>query len=280
MAHARRHRFTPGVGYDPPMTAEATQVRKHRVDRLWPDPAPDLELDEAMAGFHPLPVADGRPVVAINMVTSIDGRAQLEGTAEGLGSRADRRLMRLYRAAFDAVGSGVGTLRATGVWLRVGDDLAARRVTEGLPPNPVGVVIAGSEPLPTDAPWFTGDERRILVVGARNPMTEVPSGTELVRSPDDRPDPSWVLARLAEHGIRSLLLKGGPHLNASFLARDLIDEVYWTVGAHLLGTDALPMIAPIEGGSPFAHQPRAGRLASALRHQDELFLRYRFGVAG
>ena len=252
----------------------------HRVDRLWPDPAPDLELDVAMAGFHPSPVADGRPVVAVNMVTSIDGRAQLEGTAEGLGSRADRRLMRLYRAAFDAVASGAGTLRATGVWLRVGNDIAAKRAAHGLPPNPVGIVIAGSEPVPTDARWFTGDGPRILFVGAGNPMTEPPPGTELLRSPDDRPDPGWVVERAADRGIRSLLLEGGPRLNAAFLAQDLVDELYWTIGAHLLGTHALPMIAPIEGGSPFAGEPRRGHLVSVLRHEDELFLRYRFGVAG
>lgn len=251
-----------------------------RVDRLWPDPAPDIELDAAMAGFSPPEPPDGRPTVAINMVTSVDGRAQLNGTAEGLGSRADRRLMRLYRAAFDAVGSGAGTLRATGVWLRVGDDLAVRRTATGRPPNPVGVVIAGEHPVPTDARWFTGEEPRILIVGAGNPITAVPPGTDLLRSPDDRPDPRWLLERLAERGIRSLLLEGGPNLNASFLAQDLIDEVYWTVGALLLGTDALPMIAPIEGGSPFADQPRRGHLVSVLRHEDELFLRYRFADAG
>ena len=250
--------------------------RTHRVDRLWPDPALDLDLDSAMAGFKPIAPTEDRPVVAINMVTSIDGRAQIDGTAEGLGSRADRRLMRLYRAAFDAVGSGVGTLRATGVWLRVGDDLAARRVANGLLSNPLGIVIAGVEPVPTDARWFSGDEPRILVVGAGNPLTDVPSGTELLRSPDDRPDPRWVLERLAERGVRSLLIEGGPTLGSSFLAHDLIDEVYWTVGAHLLGTDALPMIAPIPGGSPFAHQPRPGRLISVMRHESELFLRYRF----
>ena len=50
----------------------------------------------------------------------------------------------------------------------------------------------------------------------------------------------------------------------------------WTVGARLLGTDALPMIAPIAGGSPFAEQPREGRLVSVHRSEDELFLRYRF----
>lgn len=261
------------------MTAER-HAGPHRVDRLWPDPSLDLELDEAMAGFALPDRPPDRPLVAINMITSIDGRAQLDGTAEGLGSRADRRLMRIYRSAFDAVGSGAGTLRATGVWLRVGGNLAARRARMGLPTNPIGVVIAGVDPIPTDAPWFAGDEPRLLFVGAANPLREPPAGTELLRSTEDRPPPGWVLARLAERGIGSLLLEGGPNLNASFLADGLIDEVYWTVGAHLLGTDALPMIAPVPGGSPFAHAPRAGRLVSVLRHEDELFLRYRFGATG
>lgn len=253
---------------------------EYRVDRLWPEPASDITLDEAMSSFQlPEPPPD-RPLVAINMVTSIDGRAQLAGSAEGLGSRADRRLLRLYRAAFDAVGSGAGTLRAAGAWLRVGDDLAARRAGEGRSPNPVGIVIAGSDPVPTDVQWFAGDEPRILVVGSANPLTEVPPGTDLLRAPDGRPRPRWVLDRLAERGIRSLLLEGGPHLNAAFLAVDLIDEIYWSVGAHLLGTDALPMIAPIDEGSPFASEPRRGRLVSVLRHSDELFLRYRFLGAG
>ena len=247
-----------------------------RVDRLWPDQALDLDLDAALADYRPPPSPDDRPAVAINMVTSIDGRAQLDGTAEGLGSRADRRLMRLYRAAFDAVGSGAGTLRATGIWLRVGKDLAARRAAEGRPPNPIGVLIAGTEPVPTDASWFSGDEPRILIVGAPNPMETAPSGTELLRAPDERPAPEWVLERLAERGVGSFLLEGGPSLDASFLAAGLIDEVCWTVGAILLGTDALPMIA----GPPYATEPRRGSLASVLRHEDELFLRYRFQRAG
>lgn len=244
------------------------------VDRLWPDPAFAIGLDDAMGDFA-LPARPlDRPFVAINMVTTIDGRAQLEGTAEGLGSRADRRLMRLYRAAFDAIGSGAGTLRASGVWLRVGNDLAARRASEGRSPNPVGVVIAGRGPVPTDATWFSGDEERILVVGRDHPMAAAPSGTELLRAPDERPSPRWVLEQLAARGIGSLLLEGGPHLNASFLAEDLIDEVYWTVGPNLLGTDALSMVAALPG----ARELRRGRLVHVLRHGDELFLRYRFGA--
>lgn len=241
------------------------------VDRLWPDPAFDLALADAVAGFAPPSPRDNRPGVAINMVTSVDGRAQLDGTAEGLGSRADRQLMRLYRAAFDAVGSGAGTLRATGVWLRVGDALAARREAEGRAPNPVGVIIAGSDPVPSDAAWFDGDEPRILVVGADNPTTDVPSGTDLLRAPTEEPEPAWLLDQLWERGIRSFLLEGGPRVNAAFLAAGCIDEVFWTVGALVTGAEALPMIAPIEG----AMSPRRLELRSVLRHEDELFLRYR-----
>jgi riboflavin biosynthesis pyrimidine reductase len=74
-----------------------------------------------------------------------------------------------------------------------------------------------------------------------------------------------VLRRRAAHpGRRS---------RPSFLEAGLIDEVYWTIGPQLHGTDALPMIAPIPD---VPASPRIGHLASVLRHEDELFLRYRF----
>jgi riboflavin biosynthesis pyrimidine reductase len=252
---------------------DAATEPTYRVDRLWPDPAQDLTLDEAMAAFELPPSPADRPLVAINMVTTIDGRAQLKGTAEGLGSRADRRLMRLYRAEFEAVGSGIGTLRASGVWLRVGNDLEQRRTSEGRAPNPMGVVIAGEEPVPTDARWFSGDEPRILFVGRDNPLPEAPAGTELLRADDPRPDPGWVVATLHQRGVRSFLLEGGPTVNAGFLERDLIDEVYWTIGANVLASDALPMIAAINRGDQAELRP--ARLVSVHRHEGELFLRYR-----
>jgi riboflavin biosynthesis pyrimidine reductase len=243
------------------------------VDRLWPDATDAIDLDDAMTAYAPLRV-DGRPSVTINMVTSIDGRAQLGGTAEGLASRADRRLMQLYRFAHDAVASGTGTLRHAGLWLRVTRDLAARRAAAGRPAQPTGVLVAGAEAVPADASWFGGDESRILIVGSDNPMAEAPSGTELLRAPTRRPEPAWVLDRLAERGVRSLLLEGGPHLNASFLLAGLIDELCWTLGPELLGTDALQMIAAARPDS-VDHEPMRARLVSVLRHDDELFLRYR-----
>ncbi len=268
-------------------------MSEYRVDRLFPDPRLDLALDEAFADLQ-LPDraesraegrargrADGRPWVAINMVTSVDGRAQLGTGAEGLGSRVDRRLMRLLRAGFDAVASGAGTLRATGIWPSLPDDLAARRSAArgsaaGRSLQPASVVIGGRHAVPLERWRVVAGQRRLLIVGRHNPQRPAP-GIELLHAPTREPEPRWLLGELAQRGIGSLLLEGGPTTNAAFLAADCIDEVFWTVGASLLGTDALPMIAPIANGSPWADAPRRGRLVSVHRNGDELFLRYRFG---
>jgi 5-amino-6-(5-phosphoribosylamino)uracil reductase len=186
--------------------------------------------------------------------------------------------MRLYRAAYDAVGSGAGTLRAVGFWPGLPDELAALRPERGLLPQPTSVVIGGRSPLPPDVKW-TGEGARILIVGAANRQAPLPD-VELLVAPTPEPDPRWILERLAERGIGSLLLEGGPTTNAAFLAVHAIDELYWSIGPKLVGTDALPMIAPVPGGSPFAEHPREGRLVSALRHGDELYLRYRFTEVG
>ena len=120
----------------------------------------------------PCPAArPDRPWIGLNMVTSLDGRAQRDGTADDIGDRADRRLMRLLRVPYDAVAIGIGTLRAVDGWTDLPADLAAVREAAGRPPQPLGVLIAGEGPIPTDGRWFTTDQPRLVVVGQRRPAT-------------------------------------------------------------------------------------------------------------
>jgi riboflavin biosynthesis pyrimidine reductase len=245
------------------------------VDRLWPDPATGLELDAAFDGAGP-PARPDRPWVATNMVTSLDGRAQLEGTAEGLGSRTDRRLMQVYRAAFDAVVSGSGTLMAEDFYSRLADDLAERRRATGREPQPLSLVIGGTRALPTDRRWFSyADQPRVAVVGVTSPHagSQPLSGVETWVAPTDDPQPAWLLERLAQRGVGSLLLEGGPTLNAAFLSAGLLDEVLWTIGPRVVANDALPMIAPAQ-----LEAPVEASLVSIHRHADELYLRYRLAT--
>ena len=250
-----------------------------RVDRLWPDPAPDLALDDAFADMELPAPPPGRAWLALNMVTSIDGRATRAGTAEGLAARADRRLMRLLRSGHDAVASGAGTLRRADFFSRLPRDLADRRVSAGRPAQPTALVLAGTGEVPVDRRFFAGDQPRIVVVGAGSPAAEdraLRDVSDVIVAPTQEPEPGWVLEQLPRRGIRSVLLEGGPTVNARFLGADLIDEVFWTIGARLIGNDGLPMIAPIPGGSPWDESPRMGRLVSCHRSGDDLFLRYRF----
>ncbi len=253
----------------------------HLVDRLWPDPANDLDLDASFSDLTLPPAPHNRPMVGLNMVTSIDGRAQLGGHADGLSGRADRELMQRYRVAYDAVASGVGTLRADDFYSHLGHAASTARVAAGRTPQPLAVLIAGGGRVPTDRRFFEyADQPRVLAVGSRSPYVDTPlPGVETWAAPTLDVRPTWLLERLAAAGIGSVLLEGGPHLNAAFLAEGLIDELYWTIGARLLGTNALPMIAPIPGGSPWAEHPREGELVSVHRSEDELFVRYRFTSA-
>lgn len=252
---------------------------RHPVDRLWPDPVAGLDIDVAFADLAlPGPPPD-RPLVGLNMVTSIDGRATREGGAEGMAGRADRRLMRLLRAGYDAVASGAGTLRAADFHSRVPDDLAALRNAHGRPAQPTAAVLGGSGPIPADRRFFEGDQPRIVFVGAAGGETArraLAERAEVVAAPLDEPEPRWILEELAARGVTSVLLEGGPTTNARFLGADLIDELYWTVGAALIGNDGLSMVAPIPGGSPWEGSPRRGRLISLHRSGEDLFLRYRF----
>jgi riboflavin biosynthesis pyrimidine reductase len=245
------------------------------VDRLWPDPLASLPLDEAFADLALPDPPPGRPLVGVNMISSIDGRAQLDGLADGLGSREDRRLMRLYRVGYDAVGSGAGTLRADDFYSWLPDDLAARREVAGDPPQPLAIVIGGSSPIPTDRRFFAHPEQpRLVVVGSESPHADTVelAGVEVWTAPAPNPEPAWLLGRLAERGVRTLLIEGGPTVNASFLAAGALDELYWTVGPRLVAADGRQIVASL----PDRHPPRTGSLVSAHRSGDELFLRYRF----
>lgn len=246
------------------------------VDRLWPDPADGIPLD---AAFFPRPMPrPDRPWVAINMITSIDGRAQLHGTAEGLGGRTDRRLMQAYRAAFDAVASGAGTLRADDFFSHLADDLAGARRAAGRSPQPLAVVIAGEHAIPTDRRWFGyEDQERVAAVGAGSPHAagEPLSGVETWVAPTADPQPGWLLERLAARGVGSVLLEGGPSLNAAFLAAGVVDELFWTIGPKVVANESARMIAPI--GLDGLEPALDAKLASIHRAGDELYLRYSIG---
>jgi diaminohydroxyphosphoribosylaminopyrimidine deaminase/5-amino-6-(5-phosphoribosylamino)uracil reductase len=150
-------------------------------------------------------VARGRPHVILKLAVSLDGRVAVPGRRWVSGEDARRRVHEL-RASVDAVGVGMGTVRIDRPGLDARDVSVAR-------------------------------QPRRLAFG-RGPLPDG-SDLELRRGPiaDE-------LATLAEEGVQSLLLEGGPTIATSFLLDGLIDRLLVFVAPVLAG-DGPPMLGPL-----------------------------------
>ena len=140
------------------------------MQRVYPGPltefAPEAIYDDLHDDLPDPP--EGRPYVLLNMVTSVDGKAALNGSAAGIGSPIDQTLMRAIRAAADGVMVGAGTLRADPTNSSVGQEREAARVARGLPPKPLAIVLSTDGNLPYDRSDFARPQpHRVSLVGAK-----------------------------------------------------------------------------------------------------------------
>jgi len=241
------------------------------VQRLLPDPGPTT-VGEQLSGLDlvDLSYAD-RPYVAVNFVTSLDGRAAIEGRSGALGSRTDAEMLQMLRTRVDAVMIGAGTMRAERYGRMVSDPaLRQHRERIGLPHDPLAVIVSGRLDLPWDAPLFTDGGGRVLIFTASSaalPETETP--VRVVRH-ESRVDIAEALRYLREErGVRALLCEGGPRLHRQLQASGSVDELFLTISPKLAGGEEP---RPIEGDLP---QPVEWELAWLLEERGELFARYR-----
>ena len=138
----------------------------------------------------------GRPFVTYKAAVTLDGRITVSGE-RWISGEESRRLVHELRAASDAVAVGMGTVRADNPRLDARDVQAARQPRR---------LAFGSGPLP--------------------------EGSELeLRSGELETE----LRALAEEGVQSLLLEGGPTLASSFLRAGFVDKLLVFVAPKLSG---------------------------------------------
>jgi len=211
-----------------------------------------------------LPAERSRPYLAVNMVTTVDGRAAIGGTAIGIGSAADKQLMRALRAEADVVLHGAGTVRADPLSARVPAELIPQRLAAGLTEQPLGAIVTASGQLPAEHPYYQSatriyvtSDRPVSVQGPQVEVTRVGSVAE-------------VIADLGRRGARRILCEGGPTLNAALFEAGLVDELFVTIAPKLAG-GAAPLTL-IQGGHFSGTLPLDLRSLHEL--DGELFLRY------
>jgi 5-amino-6-(5-phosphoribosylamino)uracil reductase len=205
-----------------------------------------------------------RPYLAINMVATLDGRAAVDGSAVGIGSTADKRLMRELRAEADVVLHGAGTVRVDPLSARVPPDLVEQRLARGLSQQPLGAIVTRSGDLPPRHPYY--DSATVIYITSAQAVVVEHANVEVSRVTSV----ADAVQDLARRGARRVVCEGGPTLNASLFAAGLIDEVFLTVAPKLVGgEDPLTIVK----GARFADTIHL-ELRSLFELQSEVFLRY------
>jgi riboflavin biosynthesis pyrimidine reductase len=239
--------------------------------RLLPDPGATT-VEDQLDTYRPWEEERGeRPFLALNFVSTVDGRATIAGRSGPIGSDTDTEMLGRLRCRFDAVMIGAGTMRVERYGrLASREETRQRREAIGLDPDPLMVIVSGRLDLPWDAPLFTAGEGRLLILTASEAEPpETPTPIQVHRH-DGAVNLTQALRDLhREHDVRALLCEGGPHLHEQLQADDLVDELFLTTAPKLSGGEA-PRI--LEGPLPRIIDMK---LAWLLEEDGELFARYR-----
>ena len=224
-----------------------------------------------------LPVRPDRAYLYANMVSSVDGRVQLNGRAAGIGSPIDQKMMRRLRALADAVVNGAGTFDAEDVYAPIAPNLIDMRRARGQRDQPLWAVATGSGDVRLDADMFKKDGRRpIAFIAERTPKErrdELAKVAELVVCGDDHPEPRRMLEVLRrDHDCKHVLSEGGPVLNMANVRAGTLDELFLTFAPKLVAGEGKNIV---EGEQfPADALPRLDPI-SIFEHEHELFFRYR-----
>jgi riboflavin-specific deaminase-like protein len=212
-----------------------------------------------------------RPYLALNMVSSLDGKATIDWRTKGLSTELDRELFHHLRTQADAVMVGAGTARTERYGrMAKSDELRDKREREGLARDPLAVVVSARLDLPADLPLLNEPEQRVLIAtGSDATLPGLGDQVEYARLGDDLP---LLAARLrGEYGVRSVLCEGGPTLNSYLLAAGLVDELFLTLNPKLAGgAAALTIVAGRE-----LVEPAELGLVSVAEGEGDLFTRWR-----
>ncbi len=216
---------------------------------------------------------EGRPFTIANFVSSLDGRASLQGRSGGLGDAGDRALFHALRRASDAVLVGTGTLGAERYGRIVADaDARQARVARGLAPEPLAVTVTRGGRLPLQIPLFAEPTARVVVFSAADvDLGNVRARVQVIRMPADQLTFAAALAHLrTEHRVGLVLCEGGPTVLGSLLREGVLDQLCLSLAAKLAGGGDAPAITT----GPELREPADAVLEEVLERAGTLFLRY------
>lgn len=231
-----------------------------------------LQLNESWIKW----ITTGRPFVIMKIASSMDGKvATTTGQSRWISCPESRRHAHRIRQQVGAILIGRGTIEADnpGLTARIGDRVVAA---------PLRVIADSHLRSPIDSvvfqPGFPG-HTIVAIAYPANPERQrefMNRGVEVFEAGalDDRTNLKVLLEELGRRGIESVLVEGGPGLNATLLQQELVDKVMLYQSPMLIGGLAARSAIAGEGLGMLQEVPRLGGLRIRHLGQDLLIMGY------
>ncbi len=215
--------------------------------------------DTDLATLYAVPAGSARWLRA-NFATSLDGGISgSDGRSATVNSAADHVVFELVRALSDVVVIGAGTARGEGY----GPLSVARRWREARADRELGaelplVVVSNRGDVP---PTLRGAAAGRVLLATHEDADSLEraraelGGDGVLLCGASRVEPQLLLDRLAERGWSHVLTEGGPHLLATFLEAEVVDELNLSFTPRVVGGSGPRMTAGLPDGDR-AFSPR------------------------
>lgn len=227
------------------------------------------------------PSIASRPFFYSNFVSTVDGKVVVTIDPQGywpIGSSADRETMTELRAPADALIHGA----TTAMGHRTLDSLTKPEFTKqrkkhGKKPELPYFVLAGHPTLELQSTFTNTSNIPLYLVTTEKAFVppELEAMATIIRFGKERVDLQKLSTYMHKKGYKNVLVEGGPHVMGSFLAEDLIDELFLTIAPKIFGNDNHSTLTFAEGHLFHPKDIKKLELLSVKPHEDELFLRYK-----
>ncbi len=201
------------------------------------------------------PKATGSPWVMLNMISSKNGLATLDGKSGPLGGTADKALFRTLRGLADVILVAAGTVRAENYSVPVITERTSLiRASQNKPPLPSLAILTNSLNLDPDSALFASPHYRptILTSTARpkeNILSIFPNA-DILQTQGSRVNLKQALSDLAVTYGPVILVEGGPILNQQLVDLDLFDEFCITISPRNSSDELSPFVTSARSYEP------------------------------
>ncbi len=186
-------------------------------------------------------ITTGKPFVILKIAMTLDGKiATPEGQSKWITGEKARKTVHRLRSRVDAIMTAIGTVKAD-------DPQLTARIKNGK--NPRRVVIDPDLEINTNAKVLQIPPETIIVTKINNPKSNYleKTGTKIIYY-KEKLNLNWLMEKLGEMEITSVLIEGGSSLNAHALEEGIVDKVMFFIAPKIIGGEKS---FPAVGGKTF-----------------------------